>query len=145
MKYVKDHDIAREIVQEAFVSLWDKRDTIELGRSPEAYLGTTVRNRCFNYLRDNKKYVVDMLDIERLGETHAYNEQDHLIESELKERIDEAINSLPNKCRKIFLMSRIENKKYQKIADECKISIKTVEVQMSKALKIMRDKLSEYI
>ena len=128
-----------------FANLWEKRDTIKQDRSPKSYLGTAVRNRCLNHLRDNKKYSAGMLEIEGLGETHAYNEQDHLIEDELKEKIEEAINSLPERCRKIFLMSRMENKKYQEIADDLKISVKTVEVQMSKALKTMRDKLTEYL
>jgi len=86
-----------------------------------------------------------MLEIEGLGDDHAYEEQDHLVEGELKDKIDDAVNGLPNKCREIFIRNRIENKKYQEIADEMKISVKTVEAQMSKALRIMRDKLSEYI
>jgi RNA polymerase sigma-70 factor (ECF subfamily) len=142
---VKDIDIAREIVQEVFANLWEKRDTIEHDRSPKSYLGTAVRNRCLNYLRDNKKYDSGMLEIEGLGESHTYIEQDHLVEDELKVKINEALNSLPDKCREIFIRNRMENKKYQEIADELKISVKTVEAQMSKALKIMREKLVDYI
>jgi RNA polymerase sigma-70 factor (ECF subfamily) len=142
---VKDLDIAREIVQEVFANLWEKRDNIELERSPRSYLGTAVRNRCFNYLRDNKKYDAGMLENEGLGQEHAYDETDHLVTDELKTQINDAVNSLPDKCREIFIRNRMENKKYQEIADELNLSVKTVEAQMSKALKIMREKLSEYI
>ncbi len=72
-------------------------------------------------------------------------EQDHLVAEELKTKIEEATNELPEKCREIFLKNRHEHMKYQEIADELNISIKTVEAQMSKALKHMREKLAEYI
>lgn len=142
---MKDLDIAREVVQDVFANLWEKRDTIEHDKSPKSYLGTAVRNRCLNYLRDNRKFDAGMLEIEGLGEEHSYDEQDSLVENELKTKIDEAVNSLPEKCREIFICNRMENKKYQEIADEMKLSVKTVEAQMSKALKIMREKLAEYI
>ncbi|HSG67147.1 MAG TPA: RNA polymerase sigma-70 factor [Bacteroidales bacterium] len=145
MEYVKDHDIAREIVQEAFVSLWEKRNTIELGRSPKSYLGSTVKNRCLNYLRDNKKFDRTMLDFEGLDLQHDYEEQDHLVTGELRARIENATQALPDKCREVFLKNRVEHKKYHEIADELGISLKTVEAQMSKALRIMREKLSEFI
>ena len=132
-------------MQDAFASLWEKRDTIELDRSPKSYLGTTVKNRCINYLRDNKKFDRSILDLEGLDAHYEYVEQDHLVTNELKIRIEEATNSLPEKCREIFLKNRFEHKKYQEIANELNISVKTVEAQMSKALRVMREKLSEFI
>jgi RNA polymerase sigma-70 factor (ECF subfamily) len=86
-----------------------------------------------------------LLENEGLGEDHSYEESDHLVTEELRERIDEAVNSLPDKCREIFIRNRMENKKYQEIADELNLSVKTVEAQMSKALKILREKLSDYM
>jgi len=144
LEYVKDHEVAREIVQEAFVNLWEKRNTIELDRSPKSYLGTTVRNRCLNYLRDHKKFDRSILDFEGLDNGHNYVEQDHLVTDELKVRIEEATNALPDKCREIFLLNRMENKKYHEIATELNISVKTVEAQMSKALRTMRIRLAEF-
>lgn len=145
LEYVKDLDIAREIVQDAFTSLWEKRSTIETDRAPEAYMSTTVRNRCLNYLRDNKKFNSDILELEGLDTGHEYSYQDHLVTDELKTRIEQAISELPEKCREIFLLNRMEKKKYQEIADILDISVKTVEAQMSKALRIMREKLAEFI
>ncbi len=71
-------------------------------------------------------------------------EQDHLVTDELKVRIEEATNALPDKCREIFLLNRMENKKYHEIATELNISVKTVEAQMSKALRTMRIRLAEF-
>jgi len=145
LEYVKDIDIAREIVQEVFVKLWEKRANIEVEGKPVSYLGTSVRNRCLNYLRDNRKFSAGILEIEGLGNEHAYTEQDELVTAELRTKIEDATAALPDKCRKIFLLNRMENMKYREIADELDISVKTVEAQMSKALRIMRDKLSEYL
>lgn len=132
-------------MQEAFARLWQKRGKIEEERSPASYLATTVRNRCLNYLRNNKKFDRGILVFEGLGHDHQYVEEDHLVTEELRNRITQATDALPDKCREIFLLNRVEHKKYQQIADELGISVKTVEAQMSKALKIMRDKLSEFL
>lgn len=142
---MKDIDIAKEIVQEVFTRLWEKRESIDPQNKTISYLGTAVRNRCLNYLRDNKKFSSGITALEGLGENHSYVEQDELVSEELKRKISEATDALPEKCRKIFLLNRMENKKYKEIADELNISVKTVEAQMSKALKFMRERLAEYI
>jgi RNA polymerase sigma-70 factor (ECF subfamily) len=145
LEYVKDYEAAREIVQEVFVNVWEKRKSVDLEKSPKSYLSTSVRNRCLNYLRDRKKYSPDILEMESIGSDEEYIELDELIGDELKNKIDKATGELPDKCREIFLLSRIENKKYKEIADELNISVKTVEAQMSKALKLMREKLADFI
>lgn len=86
-----------------------------------------------------------MIEFEGLDPNQDYKEQDHLVEDELKTKIEAATASLPEKCREVFLLNRNEHLKYQEIADKLGISIKTVEAQMSKALKIMRKKLADYI
>ncbi len=143
--YVKDHEAAKEIVQDAFVNLWEKRDTIDLSKSVKSYLSTTVRNKCLNYLRDNKKFSGDLLALENLPQDASYEQADKLTETELRDRIDRAVNELPEKCREIFKMSRFQHMKYQQIADQLRISVKTVETQMSKALQHMRLRLAEYL
>lgn len=145
LEYVKDIDIAREIVQEVFARLWEKRESIDTGSNPKSYLGTAVRNRCLNHIRDNRKFSPGMLELEGLGDEHQYVQQDELVTEELKQKIKEATEALPEKCREIFLLNRMENMKYQQIADELDISVKTVEAQMSKALKIMRVQLKEFM
>ena len=144
-KYVKDFETAKEIAQDAFISLWEKRETIDMDRAVKSYLTTVIHNKCTNYLRDNRKFDQYILNIENLADIPEYEGADTMVEGELKTKIDDAISELPEKCREIFMMSRYENLKYQEIADKLDISVKTVETQMSKALQHMRFRLAEYI
>lgn len=144
-KYVKDFETAKEIVQDAFVILWEKRAAMDTDRSVKSYLTTTIHNKCNNYLRDNRKFNYEILSLENLVQSDGYVQADRLIEVELADNITKAINELPEKCRQVFLMSRNENLKYQEIADKLAISVKTVETQMSKALQHMRLRLAEYL
>ena len=145
MGYVKDSETAKEIVQEAFVNLWEKRNTIDLSKPVKSYLSTTVRNKCLNHLRDHKKFSSDLLALENLSNEAIYNAPDKLVESDIRLTIARAIEELPEKCREIFRLSRHHNMKYQQIADHLEISVKTVETQMSKALQHMRVRLAEYL
>lgn len=144
-KYVKDFEFAREIVQEAFLNLWEKRETIDMNRPVKSYLSMMIHNKCTNHLRDIRKFDSTILNIENLLDSSEYEDTDQLVEEELKAKIDAAIMELPEKCRVIFQMNRFENLKYQEIADKLNISVKTVETQMSKALQHMRIRLAEYI
>jgi RNA polymerase sigma-70 factor (family 1) len=144
-KYVKDFETAREIAQSAFISLWEKRETIDMSRPVKSYLAMVIHNKCTNYLRDNRKFDQYILAIENLPEVPEYDGADVLVEEELKIKIDLSIAELPEKCREIFVLNRYENLKYQEIADRLQISVKTVETQMSKALQHMRIRLAEFI
>lgn len=144
-KYVKDIDTAKEIVQDAFLSMWEKRDTIDLDRPVKSYLTMVIHNKCTNYLRDNRKFDSNILEIENLLDVPEYESTDSLVTNELKEKIDSALNDLPEKCREVFVLNRYENLKYQEIAEKLQISVKTVETQMSKALQHMRVRLAEYL
>jgi RNA polymerase sigma-70 factor (ECF subfamily) len=145
LQYTRDQDTAREITQEAFISLWEKRASIDLSKPVKTYLSTTVRNKCLNWLRDNKKFNREILDIEGLISDKSYIQPDRLIEAEIREKIAIAIDRLPQKCREIFVLNRYENLKYQEIANRLEISVKTVETQMSKALQHMRTQLAEFL
>lgn len=145
IQYVKNYEAAREIVQEAFIALWNQRDRIDPSRQVKSYLSTTVRNRSLNYLRDHKKFDTRLLSQENLYPLATYEQPDSLVEKELQDKIHQAISELPEKCREIFLLSREEHLKYQAIADRLQISVKTVETQMSKALQHLRTRLKEYL
>jgi RNA polymerase sigma-70 factor (ECF subfamily) len=144
-KYVKDFETAKEIVQDAFLSMWEKRETIDMDRPVKSYLTMVIHNKCTNYLRDNRKFDQYILHIENLLEVPEYEGADSMVANELKAKIDDAIQELPEKCREIFVLNRYENLKYHEIADKLQISLKTVETQMSKALQHMRVRLAEYI
>jgi len=145
IQYVKDYEAAREIVQEAFISLWERKEQINPAKQVKSYLSTTVRNRSLNYLRDHKKFDSRLLTMENLYPLASYQQADHLVERELRDRINLAINELPEKCREVFLLNRNDHLKYQEIADKLRISVKTVETQMSKALQHLRIHLKEYL
>ena len=138
-------DTSRELVQESFLQLWEKRDTIEPDKSVRAYLYTSVHNRCLNHLRNNNKFSAELLEIENVNTT-SVAETHHKIETnELQSRINAAIDKMPEKCREIFVLNRFENLKYNEIAQKLSLSVKTVEAQMSKALQIMRTHLADYL
>lgn len=144
-KYIYDLDEAKDIVHNVFINLWNKRDEIDLDTPLKSYLFQGVHNRCLNYIRDHKKLVqFDTLQSE--AELGQYIEsRDHLESEEAESRINRALDDLPEKCREIFLMNRFDGLKYREIADKLDISIKTVETQMSRALKTLRERLSDMI
>lgn len=143
-RYVKDLDSAKEIAQNAFISLWEKRESIDLSKPVKTYLTVTVHNRCLNHIRDNKKFDTELLSNEYLIPASEYFE-DNIENDETMNRIYSAIEELPEKCKEIFKLSRFDNMKYQQIAEALGISVKTVESQMSKALFHLRSRLADYL
>jgi RNA polymerase sigma-70 factor (ECF subfamily) len=143
-QYVEDMDTAQEITQKVFIALWEKREEIDLQKSVKAYLFRSVRNRCLNYLRDHKKYQSRLLDLD-CGDFEFPFEEDHFAVEDLKSKIDAALETLPEKCRRVFEMSRYQDLKYKDIAQELDISQKTVEAHMSKALKTLREYLKHFL
>ncbi len=140
-KILGDEDDAREVVQQVFINLWEKRDEIDLSTSLKSYLFTSVNNRSLNVIRDRKKF-----SSEEVPEVAGGWDVSAQIESmELEEKIREVIASLPEKCREIFEMNRFEGLKYGEIAAQLDISVKTVENQISKALRILREQLGKYL
>ena len=140
-KLLADFDLSKSIVQQVFVDLWLKREKLNVHYSLKSYLYNSVRNAAINSLRHKKvesKYLSN----------HEQNDypvfRDLMEEAELNDRINQAINELPERCRQVFTLCRFEGMKYAEIADELNISIKTVEMQMGIALKKLRHKLSDY-
>ncbi|MET7001274.1 RNA polymerase sigma-70 factor [Chitinophaga defluvii] len=139
---VKNNEEAEDIVQAVFAKLWEKWNDIDMQESARAYLYKWVHNRCLNNLRHERiraNYVVQATAANTESRTTAV--ENSVQEKELGKQIRDAIASLPAQCRLIFQKSRFEHKKYHEIADELSISPKTVEVQMGKALKVLRKKL----
>lgn len=140
---LKDDATAEEIVQNVFYKLWEKKDKITIESSLAAYLYKAVYYESLNFLKHVKVKEVYQAHITR-GNTSG-DTMDTLALKELQQKIDVAINQLPEQCRTIFQLSRYEGLKYKVIADKMGISIKTVENQMGKALKTLRTKLMEYL
>ncbi len=144
-KYLNDIDLAKEIVHEAFLKLWEKRNELDTSKSIKSYLYTTVYNRSLNYIRDNKKFDKTEGKTELLERAESWDSSNQMIADEIQLKITQTLDELPEKCRQIFVMSRYEELKYREIAEKLSISVKTVETQMSKALKALRKNLAEYM
>ena len=141
-QYVEDKDTAEDIVQEVFSNIWNQADRIDIRTHIKSYLFGAVRNACLNHLKHQK--VVATHAKENPGQ--ATLDQGAFLEmDELREKINQALAQLPEKRRQIFELSRFEEKKYHEIAKELNISIKTVETQMSRALKVLRKALGSYL
>lgn len=135
---LKNKNVAEDIVQEVMMEVWRMKDQIVVASSMEAYLKRACRNKSLNYIRAQKMNFEDIDAAEELSSDYISVEDALAIEN-LQDKINAGINSLPEKCRLVFTLSRVEGLSYQEIADQLKISIKTVENQISKALKILRD------
>ncbi|MDR0742868.1 MAG: RNA polymerase sigma-70 factor [Tannerella sp.] len=147
-KYVEDKELARDFVQECFISLWENFGAVE--HSHESYLFTSVRNRCLSYIRSRKVHAEyeEAVNL-RIRELEIHPEMPgpltDLYLKELNEILHRSIEKLPGKCKRIFRMSRYRGLKNQEIADQLNISVRTVEAQIYNALKILKEDLKDYL
>lgn len=141
-KIIDDEIAAEEIVQDFFVKFWEKRNQISIESSLKNYLFRSIKNLCLNFIKHNK--VKQEYARHVISEAENNNFRDNFIEVDLAKKINESIEALPEKRRKIFKMSREEGLKYREIAEKLNISVKTVETQMRFAFRTLRDKLKNY-
>jgi len=146
-KFVED-EAARDIVQDVFAKLWsDQKITIK--SSLNSFLFTMVRNSCLQTLEKQKvrnKYLESAkLKLQEEELQFYMHEKTSLIEQELENKLNEVLDSLPDRCKQIFMMSRFENKKNKEIAEELDISTKAVEKQITRALASIRSEMKDYL
>ena len=143
---IRDPAPAEEIVQNIFVKLWEKKADISIRENVSGYLYRAVHNESLNYLRHQK--------VRTAYQSYAMREQkrseqerpaEKVVMSELEKRLEIALRELPEQCRTIFQMSRFEDLRYREIADRMGLSVKTIENQMGKALKLLRLKLVDFL
>lgn len=140
---LKDRDEAEDKVQQVYINLWEKRESLDVHTSLRAYLYRAVYNACLNRIKQEKVRTAHAKIV--LMTQESANHQSIIEEKELQTKINEAMDLLPEQCARIFKMSRFEDLKYQEIADSLGLSIKTIENQMGKALKIMREQLKDHL
>jgi RNA polymerase sigma-70 factor (ECF subfamily) len=141
---LKDEDVAEEIVQGMFLKFWEKRASLNI-QSIKAYLYKCVYNDSLNYIKQEKtKSKYQDFTLHTMNTEHEPASLKVEL-TELQQHLREALNHLPEQCRTIFQMSRFEELKYREIADHLGLSIKTVENQMGKALRILRLKLADFL
>ena len=142
-KILNNPDAAEEIVQDFFVRLWEKREQLFIETSVKNYFFRSVKNLCINSIQHDKIKAKHAQKI--ISQTEINTSVDEsFVEFDLAEKIEESIQSLPQKRREIFRLSREEGLKYREIAEKLNVSVKTVETQMSLAIKILREKLKKY-
>ena len=142
-RVLKDNNLAEDIAQEVFFGLWKKRENLTISTSVQAYLKRAAINKSLNFIRDQKVKFDDEEKMPVLTNQQATSQQ-QLEADDLQKLINESIDNLPEKCRLVFILSRFEEMTYQEIADKLDISIKTVENQISKALKYLRVALKDF-
>lgn len=142
-RIVSDLGIAEDLSQDVFMRLWEKRHKIDIQGVLGAYIRRMAVNEALGYLRKNKKY-----RIEEVADYHSpltISGEDTYLDNELQTEVNKAIETLPPRCKAVFMLSRFEELSYKEISQKLDISPKTVENQISKALKTLRKALKSYL
>jgi RNA polymerase sigma-70 factor (ECF subfamily) len=138
-----DKDMARDIVQEVFLKIWNKKEQLTIQSSGKAYLRRAVVNCSLNFLRTHRRHLFEMSEQMSEPIDESPERMIALMETETQEaRVRYAIETLPEKCRLVFVLSRFEKMSHKEIAIEMNISVKTIENQITKAIKMLRDALA---
>lgn len=143
-RIISDRDEAEEIVQDFFVNVWTARKSIYQSSSLKSYFFVSVKNRAFNYLKKEQIREKTLGKLKELVEEDFLFQPDLFVESELRQQIAKAMEKLPARIREVFMMSRFKGLSNIEIATQLELSKRTVETQISNALKILRNELKEY-
>lgn len=147
-KFVKDHDLALDIVQDSFARLWESRNEVLIKVSVTAYLYKTVYNLCLNHIEQNKLHTKhhEAISIElKEKELDYFNGESSLLQKETSNAIASAIKELPEDYKQIIEMSRFEGLKNKEIANKLHIPIRTVETRIYRAISRLRESLSDFV
>ena len=142
---LRDETEAEEMVQQVFFKLWERNENLSLTGSVTAYLYRAVHNESLNYIKHQKVRSDHKLHIAYSMKNEVEHPAKRVLAGEVEKKIHAALNELPEQRRTIFQMSRFDELKYREIADKLGISVKTVENQMGKALKLLRTKLVDFL
>jgi len=150
-QYINDHFLSESIVSDVIFHLWEVRESLDISISIRSYLIRSVRNRCLNYLNtksERQEIPFSCLYSDKNFDLNSFFSEEHplgsLLERELENKIQDAIQNLPDDCKRVFMKSRFEGKKYEEIAKELDFSVNTVKYHMKKALSILHKNLSDY-
>ncbi len=144
-RFITDRSTVEDLAQEVFVRFWEKREQIQINSSLQAYLRRMAINEALGYLRRSKHLNDEEITSQFSSLDGDGTVEEKYLQTELEQNIRSAIDELPPKCRTVFQLSRFEEMTYQEIADHLEISVKTVENQMGKALRVLRERLKGYL
>jgi RNA polymerase sigma-70 factor, ECF subfamily len=142
---LKDEAVAEEMVQNVFYKIWEKTEQLNISGSITAYLYRAVHNESLNYLKHLKVRSVYQSRVAWQMKGQSDHASKRILLKELEVKLHAALNDLPEQCRLIFQLSRFEELRYREIAEKLGLSVKTVENQMGKALKLLRIKLVDFL
>lgn len=144
IKYLKAPEEAEDVVQEVFLQLWRKQVQLP-PQEIKSYLFTAVKNGCLKVIRHKKVVQKHESFLQAEDTIEVYDPHHYLLLSEIEKCVEETLGSVSERTQRIFNMSRVEKKKYDEIADQLNISVKTVEAHMSKMLHLLRIRLKPYL
>lgn len=144
-KYIGDHQYAEDVVQDFFVTLYFESPKLEIRSSLKSYFYVSIRNRCIDWHKHQQAIGKYREAILKKNEEKEYPTEEMVVESELRAAIEKGMEKLPDRCREIFTMSRIKGFTNQEIADQLNLSKRTVELQISNALRILRSELTDFL
>ncbi len=136
---IRNHEVSKDLLQELFIRIWKNRMNLDSGRSITAYLYRIAHNLTIDHLRKKsvaQDYLADISDEDMSFEEERFDLSDTILNT---------IHALPTPLQQVFTLNRFEGLKYREIADVLNVSIKTVESRMSKALRILREKLAPFL
>ena len=141
---VRERAVAEEVVQDVLLEVWRRREVLGNEESPRAYLIRAARNRALNHVRHLR---VQQKSAPYIGgrDADAPEGMSRLVEAELDSAVRDAVAGLPPRCREVFELSRVHGLSYAEIARSLEISVKTVEAQMGKALRVLRERLAPWL
>lgn len=142
MRYVKDEDVACDLLQDVFVKLWEKGDRFENAMQLETYLYRVVRNHCLTFIRDaqRKEKRMEGFEVEETEESFVYQ----MIEAEIYALINDIFEELPDACKNVYIKS-LEGKSHKEIADELHIAITTIKKHKTNANNYLRKRLKDLL
>lgn len=149
MLYVKDGFAAETVVSDVIYHVWETRKRLVVSTSLRQFLARSVRNKCLDYLKQqylkHEKQMPAAADVvANMAESGDYP-LGRLLEQELEDKVHDAVNGLPEDCRRVFLMSRVDGLKREEIAEKLDISVNTVKYHLKNALSLLNDELGKYM
>lgn len=141
-RLVPDLAVCKDLAQDVFLELWRKRENLDIQTSIGAYLRRAAVNRALNYLKANRRLIFEEADaLPQIPDNTSQDNDRREAQDQLENRLHQAIEALPEKCRVVFVLSRFEHLSHKEIAEQLGISTKTIENQITKAMKYLREKL----
>jgi len=147
--FVPDNNQIEDLIQETFIAVWENKASIQPDKTIESYVFVILRNKCLNFLKTQKRFSYDVValknlkveDLQFLYHLDFIEREDRSIEEQLIESLKQAIDELPDKMKKVFVLCKVKGRKQKQVADELNISVKMVEKHIASAKHQIREKL----